>query len=132
MPSTVYWMVTPIQSELLTLPNGERLNLPSNVCIMFEVEHLRYHCSRCCSMTWFSKDVTEPSMVYKNYLTPREIIRRDGTEGFCGQRPYPTLTCCPFPSPELVLAFRHQLNNSSTSAKGSLCQSHRPLHTDPH
>ncbi|KAL4081311.1 hypothetical protein V8B97DRAFT_1859829, partial [Scleroderma yunnanense] len=55
-------------NKLLTLPNGECLNLPSNVCIMFEVEHLCYHCSCCCSMTWFSKDVTKPLMVYKNYL----------------------------------------------------------------
>ncbi|KAL4069527.1 hypothetical protein J3A83DRAFT_4251942, partial [Scleroderma citrinum] len=96
---------------------------------MFKVEHLRYHCLHCCSMTWFSKDVTEPLMVYKNYLTLQEINQMergvDGTEGFCGQRPYPTLTCCPFPSPEL-------LNNGSTSTKGSLCQSHRPLHMDPH
>jgi dynein heavy chain 1 len=29
-------------NKLLTLPNGERLNLPPNVRIMFEVEHLRY------------------------------------------------------------------------------------------
>lgn len=29
-------------NKLLTLPNGERLNLPSNVRIMFEVEHLKY------------------------------------------------------------------------------------------
>ncbi|KAJ8579901.1 hypothetical protein M405DRAFT_886331 [Rhizopogon salebrosus TDB-379] len=29
-------------NKLLTLPNGERLNLPPNVRIMFEVEHLHY------------------------------------------------------------------------------------------
>jgi dynein heavy chain 1 len=29
-------------NKLLTLPNGERLNLPPNVRIMFEVEHIRY------------------------------------------------------------------------------------------
>ncbi|KAF7315713.1 Dynein heavy chain protein 1 [Mycena indigotica] len=29
-------------NKLLTLPNGERLNLPPNVRIMFEVEHLKY------------------------------------------------------------------------------------------
>ena len=28
-------------NKLLTLPNGERLNLPPNVRIMFEVEYLR-------------------------------------------------------------------------------------------
>ncbi|KAJ8521794.1 hypothetical protein ONZ45_g1564 [Pleurotus djamor] len=58
-------------NKLLTLPNGERLNLPPNVRIMFEVEHLRYATlatvSRC-GMIWFSEDVVTPSMVYKNYL----------------------------------------------------------------
>lgn len=58
-------------NKLLTLPNGERLNLPPNVRIMFEVEHLRYATlatvSRC-GMIWFSEDVVEPQMVYRNYL----------------------------------------------------------------
>ena len=58
-------------NKLLTLPNGERLNLPSNVRIMFEVEHLRYATlatvSRC-GMIWFSEDIVEPSMVYRQYL----------------------------------------------------------------
>ncbi|KAJ7601593.1 dynein heavy chain, N-terminal region 2-domain-containing protein [Mycena polygramma] len=52
-------------NKLLTLPNGERLNLPPNVRIMFEVEHLKYATlatvSRC-GMIWFSEDVVEPSM----------------------------------------------------------------------
>ena len=47
-------------NKLLTLPNGERLNLPPNVRIMFKVEHLRYATlatvSRC-GMIWFSEDV---------------------------------------------------------------------------
>ncbi|PWW79978.1 hypothetical protein C7212DRAFT_355935 [Tuber magnatum] len=46
-------------NKLLTLPNGERLNLPSNVRIMFEVETLKYATlatvSRC-GMVWFSED----------------------------------------------------------------------------
>lgn len=58
-------------NKLLTLPNGERLNLPSNVRIMFEVEHLKYATlatvSRC-GMIWFSEDVVEASMVYRHYL----------------------------------------------------------------
>ena len=58
-------------NKLLTLPNGERLNLPSNVRIMFEAEHLRYATlatvSRC-GMIWFSEDIVEPSMVYRQYL----------------------------------------------------------------
>lgn len=57
-------------NKLLTLPNGERLNLPSNVRIMFEAEHLRYATlatvSRC-GMIWFSEDIVEPFMVYRQY-----------------------------------------------------------------
>jgi hypothetical protein len=69
-------------NKLLTLPNGERLNLPSNVRIMFEVEHLHYATlatfSRC-GMIWFSEVVIEPSMVYRHYLseyrkTPNGVI----------------------------------------------------------
>ncbi|CBQ72614.1 Cytoplasmic dynein heavy chain 1 [Sporisorium reilianum SRZ2] len=59
-------------NKLLTLPNGERLNLPPNVRIMFEVESLRYATlatvSRC-GMIWFSDDIVRPSMVYTRYLT---------------------------------------------------------------
>lgn len=58
-------------NKLLTLPNGERLNLPPNVRIMFEVETLKYATlatvSRC-GMVWFSEDTVTPSMVVSNYL----------------------------------------------------------------
>ncbi|CAK7266377.1 dynein heavy chain [Sporothrix epigloea] len=58
-------------NKLLTLPNGERLNLPSNVRIMFEVENLKYATlatvSRC-GMVWFSEDTVTPSMLVSNYL----------------------------------------------------------------
>ena len=57
-------------NKLLTLPNGERLNLPSNVRIMFEAKHLRYATlatvSRC-GMIWFSEDIVEPFIVYRQY-----------------------------------------------------------------
>lgn len=53
-------------NKLLTLPNGERLNLPPNVRVMFEVEHLRYATlatvSRC-GMIWFSEQVVDTSMI---------------------------------------------------------------------
>jgi dynein heavy chain 1 len=53
------------------LPNGERLSLPPNVRIMFEVEHLRFATlatvSRC-GMIWFSGDVVSPDMLYRHYL----------------------------------------------------------------
>ncbi|EIW66046.1 hypothetical protein TREMEDRAFT_35527 [Tremella mesenterica DSM 1558] len=58
-------------NKLLTLPNGERLNLPPNVRVMFEVEHLRFATlatvSRC-GMIWFSEDVISTSMICQNQL----------------------------------------------------------------
>jgi dynein heavy chain 1 len=70
-------------NKLLTLPNGERLNLPPNVRIMFEVEHLKYATpatvSRC-GMIWFSEDVVEPSMVYRHYLNTLSSIPLDADE----------------------------------------------------
>lgn len=70
-------------NKLLTLPNGERLNLPSNVRIMFEVEHLRYATlatvSRC-GMIWFSEDIVEPAMVYRHYLDTLSTIALDAED----------------------------------------------------
>ncbi|KAL0950615.1 hypothetical protein HGRIS_007406 [Hohenbuehelia grisea] len=70
-------------NKLLTLPNGERLNLPPNVRIMFEVEHLKYATlatvSRC-GMIWFSEDVVEPSMVYRNYLSILSSVALDADD----------------------------------------------------
>ncbi|KKA28538.1 hypothetical protein TD95_002241 [Thielaviopsis punctulata] len=58
-------------NKLLTLPNGERLSLPPNVRIMFEVETLKYATlatvSRC-GMVWFSEDIVSPDMMVTNYL----------------------------------------------------------------
>ena len=74
-------------NKLLTLPNGERLNLPPNVRIMFEVEHLRYATlatvSRC-GMIWFSEDVVEPSMMYRNYLCTLSSIPLDADDDDAG------------------------------------------------
>lgn len=70
-------------NKLLTLPNGERLNLPPNVRIMFEVEHLKYATlatvSRC-GMIWFSEDVVEPNMVYRHYLDTLSSVPLDADE----------------------------------------------------
>ncbi|EOO03106.1 putative dynein heavy chain protein [Phaeoacremonium minimum UCRPA7] len=68
-------------NKLLTLPNGERLNLPANVRIMFEVENLKYATlatvSRC-GMVWFSEDTVSPSMMVTNYLeTLRTVAFED-------------------------------------------------------
>ena len=58
-------------NKLLTLPNGERLNIPPNVRIMFEVQDLRYATlatvSRC-GMIWFSEHVLTLDMIYENYF----------------------------------------------------------------
>lgn len=58
-------------NKLLTLPNGERLGLPSNVRIMFEVETLKYATlatvSRC-GMVWFSDDTVELDVLLSRYL----------------------------------------------------------------
>ena len=58
-------------NKLLTLPNGERLNLPPNVRILFEVESLKYATlatvSRC-GMIWFNDDTVTPSMMISNYV----------------------------------------------------------------
>ena len=59
-------------NKLLTLPNGERLNLPPNVRVMFEVESLKYATlatvSRC-GMVWFSDDIVRTDMIVSNYLS---------------------------------------------------------------
>ncbi|CAK5279895.1 unnamed protein product [Mycena citricolor] len=74
-------------NKLLTLPNGERLNLPPNVRIMFEVEHLKYATlatvSRC-GMIWFSDDVVEPSMVYRHYLQTLAAVPLDADDDDAG------------------------------------------------
>ncbi len=58
-------------NKLLTLPNGERLAIPPNVRIMFEVQDLKYATlatvSRC-GMIWFSENVVSLDMIYANYL----------------------------------------------------------------
>lgn len=58
-------------NKLLTLPNGERLSIPSNVRIMFEVETLKYATlatvSRC-GMIYFSEDVVSYQMIFSHYL----------------------------------------------------------------
>jgi dynein heavy chain 1 len=59
-------------NKLLTLPNGERLRIPSNVRIMFEVETLKYATlatvSRC-GMVWFSAELVQLPMIYSHYLS---------------------------------------------------------------
>lgn len=71
-------------NKLLTLPNGERLSLPPNVRVMFEVQDLKYATlatvSRC-GMVWFSQDVLSTEMIFENYLLRlKNIPLEDGEE----------------------------------------------------
>ena len=59
-------------NKLLTLPSGERLSIPKNVRIMFEVETLKHATlatvSRC-GMVWFSDETVDESMMFHHYLS---------------------------------------------------------------
>ena len=59
-------------NKLLTLPSGERLAIPSNVRIMFEVETLKHATlatvSRC-GMVWFSEETITTQMIFYHYLS---------------------------------------------------------------
>ena len=58
-------------NKLLTLPTGDRLSLPPNVRILFEVENLKYatpaSVSRC-GTVWFSEDVVLMSSMFMHCL----------------------------------------------------------------
>ena len=70
-------------NKLLTLPNGERLALPANVRILFEVQDLRYATlatvSRC-GMIWFSDDVVTSTMLFEMYLRSLGTVSLDESE----------------------------------------------------
>uniref|UniRef100_A0A915HKX7 Dynein heavy chain, cytoplasmic n=1 Tax=Romanomermis culicivorax TaxID=13658 RepID=A0A915HKX7_ROMCU len=70
-------------NKLLTLPNGERLALPPNVRIMFEVQDLKYATlatvSRC-GMVWFSDDVVSVEMCFENYFQRLRHVSLDAIE----------------------------------------------------
>eukprot|EP01063_Lacrimia_lanifica_P037885 TRINITY_DN7923_c0_g2_i1.p1 TRINITY_DN7923_c0_g2~~TRINITY_DN7923_c0_g2_i1.p1 ORF type:complete len:2747 (+),score=1343.32 TRINITY_DN7923_c0_g2_i1:292-8241(+) len=65
-------------NRLLTLPNGERLQLPLNVKIIFEVQDLKYATlatvSRC-GMVWFSEDVCTLDMPLHHYINALQSKR---------------------------------------------------------
>jgi dynein heavy chain 1 len=76
-------------NKLLTLPNGERLALPPNVRLLFEVQDLKHATlatvSRC-GMVWFSHDVLSTEMLFHNFLSRLENICLDDSEDMGGQR----------------------------------------------
>ncbi|XP_012938795.1 cytoplasmic dynein 1 heavy chain 1 [Aplysia californica] len=74
------------ENKLLTLPNGERLAIPPNVRIMFEVQDLKYATlatvSRC-GMVWFSEDVLSTEMIFENYIQVlRHVPLEESEEDF--------------------------------------------------
>jgi dynein heavy chain 1 len=78
-------------NKLLTLPNGERLALPHNVRVIFEVEDLRYATlatvSRC-GMVWFGAEVVQPHMVATRWLE----CRAAGMDSQCWSAPTSSLS----------------------------------------
>lgn len=77
-------------NKLLTLPNGERLSLPPNVRIMFEVQDLKFATlatvSRC-GMVWFSEDVLSTEMIFENYLARlRNLPLEDSDDDISGNK----------------------------------------------
>jgi len=71
-------------NKLLTLPNGERLALPPNVRIMFEVQDLRSATlatvSRC-GMIWFSDAIVTFAMEAHHYLDTLRNVPLDDSLG---------------------------------------------------
>ncbi|OEH78569.1 dynein heavy chain related [Cyclospora cayetanensis] len=58
-------------NKLLTLPNGERLEIPSSVRLLFEVETLKYATlatvSRC-GIVWFASSVLPDEVIFMHHL----------------------------------------------------------------
>jgi dynein heavy chain 1 len=113
-------------NKLLTLPNGERLALPPNVKVMFEVQDLRYATlatvSRC-GMVWFSAETLRIEMVLRHYLAKLRHNPVAGADDLGFEDPTAVLrfqgVCCdavePFLAPgELVmrcLAYAEELEH---------------------
>ena len=70
-------------NKILTLPTGERLAMPDNVRIIFEVKDLKFATpatvSRC-GMVWFSESSNSLPMIFENYLLNLENVPLDEQE----------------------------------------------------
>ncbi|MBP5693965.1 MAG: AAA family ATPase, partial [Bacilli bacterium] len=77
-------------NKLLTLPHGDRLQIPPNVRIMFEVESLKYATlatvSRC-GMVWFSEDIVTTDMMYSHYLKRLTQVNYDDVMNYIATAP---------------------------------------------
>jgi len=75
-------------NKLLTLPNGERLALPKNIRIIFEVQDLKYATlatvSRC-GMVWFSDDCVTMDMYFKSFLQKLKHVPLDSADTSRGE-----------------------------------------------
>jgi len=70
-------------NKLLTLPNGERLSIPENVRIMFEVETLKYATLATVSrsgMIWYSHGTISVEDVFSHRIKLLEGDQNDGIE----------------------------------------------------
>lgn len=128
-------------NKLLTLPNGERLGLPPNVRIMFEVETLKYATlatvSRC-GMIWFSNDTVEVGVMVSRYIaqlrnaafedleddaaTPASIDTRLGVQSMMATILQRNLTANDFINKALAQAqgYHHIMEFTSIRAIGTL------------
>lgn len=89
-------------NKLLTLPNGERLSIPPNVRIMFEVQDLKFATlatvSRC-GMIWFSEDVLSTEMIFENFFERlKNIPLEDSDDGELGMWKTTTTTSIEAPN----------------------------------
>lgn len=70
-------------NKMLTLPNGERLELPSNVRIVFEVDNLRSTTlatiSRC-GMVWFERSLVDSESLWTKFLHELKHKNFDNSE----------------------------------------------------
>lgn len=110
-------------NRLLTLPNGERLALPSNVRIVFEVQDLRSATlatvSRC-GMVWFSENEVEISMKLDQFLSrlSREPLNASETE---------KKSLSSALRRENLLLAQHEREIGSESSKGAVVVESQPL-----
>jgi len=74
-------------NRLLTLPNGERLVLPENVRLIFEVESLQYATpatvSRC-GMVWFDDQLVTTEMLIKHHVGQLRSVTFDDIDDDSG------------------------------------------------
>lgn len=72
-------------NKILTLPNGERLELPDNVRIIFEVDNLTHATLATitrCGMIWFDRSLIKADLIWKKFLFK---LRQNSIDGQTSQ-----------------------------------------------